>query len=78
MIRSINDSSNCLFYIKIKYIFSLHKLVGMSLLVFIYTCIYFKAYAITRYKIYLDKRINTVKKYFCNSAIYIVHQHHIT
>ena len=52
------------FYINIKYIFSFHKLVGMSSLVFIYIYIYFKAYAITRYKIYLDKRINTEKSIF--------------
>ena len=78
MICSINGCSNCPFYINIKYIFSLHKLVGMSSLVFIYIYTYFKAYAITRYKIYLDKRMNTVKKYFFNTAIDIVHRHHIT
>ena len=75
MIRSINDCSNWLFYINIKYIFCLHKLVGMFSLVFIYIYKYFKAYVITRYQIYLDKRINTVKKYFFNTAIYIVHRH---
>ena len=78
MIRSINDCSNCLCYINIKYIFSLHNLVGMSSLVFMYIYTYFKTYAITRHKIYLDKRINTVKKYFFNTAMYIVHRHHIT